>query len=135
MTAARPLPARRRTIDELLADARSRLDRLGPHQAALAAAEEAVLVDIRPEVNRRTEGVIPGSLHIERNVLEWRLDPASDAALPIADHDLFVILVCNESYQTSLAAATLQDLGIWRATDLIGGYRAWKAEGLPTASL
>ncbi len=135
MTTAPRLHRRAQTVDELLAAARSRLDRLGPHQAALAAAEDAVLVDIRPDANRVAEGVIPGALRIERNVLEWRLDPASDTALPIADHDLFVILVCNEGYQTSLAAATLQDLGIWRATDLIGGYRAWKDAGLPTTSL
>ncbi len=119
-------------IDELLAAARAGLERIGPHEAALAAAHDAVIVDIRPEANRRAEGTIPGALQIDRNVLEWRLDPSSEAALPIADHDLRVILVCNEGYQSSLAAATLQELGIWRATDLIGGYRAWQAAGLST---
>ena len=109
-----------------------RLDRLDPHQAAAAVRAGALLIDIRPEVNRATEGVIPGAEVIDRNVLEWRLDPASDARLPFADHDLHVILVCNEGYASSLAAATLQDLGIHRATDLIGGYRAWQADGLPT---
>ena len=120
-----------RTIDDLLADARAGLDRLETTAARDAAAAGAVLIDIRPEESRRTEGRLPGALVIDRNVLEWRLDPSSDAALPIASHDLHVVLVCNEGYASSLAAATLRDLGIRRATDLIGGFRAWKAAGLP----
>jgi rhodanese-related sulfurtransferase len=123
--------AARRTIDEMLAEARARLVRLDPHQAATAQAAGAVLVDIRPEPNRQTEGLLPGSLLIDRTVLEWRLDPASDARLPIASYDLHVVVVCNEGYASSLAAAALQDLGISRATDLAGGYRAWRAAGLP----
>lgn len=120
-----------RTIDELLAAARAGLDRLEPAEAHDAVAAGAVLVDIRPEVNRRTEGALPGAVVIDRNVLEWRLDPASDAALPMASYDLHVVLVCNEGYASSLAAATLRELGIRRATDVVGGFRAWQAAGLP----
>jgi rhodanese-related sulfurtransferase len=121
-----------RSIDEILADARARLSRIGPHEAARAAADGAVLVDIRPEAQRRAEGQIPGALIIERNVLEWRFDPRSDARLPIADrYDLPVVVVCQEGYTSSLAAAALQDLGLSRATDLVGGFAAWRAAGLP----
>ena len=124
---------RGRSIDQLLADARSRLDRLDPARAVAAAADGAVLVDIRPEAQRREHGELPGSLIIERNVLEWRFDPRSDARLPIADsYDLRVVVVCQEGYTSSLAAAALQDLGLHRATDLAGGYAAWRAAGLPT---
>ena len=122
----------RRGIDALLADCRSRLDRLTALQAYDAARSGGTLVDIRPQLNRESEGEIPGALVIERNVLEWRLDPSSDARLPIARYDLHVIVFCNEGYTSSLAAAALQDLGVDRATDMIGGYRAWHAAGLPT---
>jgi len=124
-------PAGSRTIDEILAAARSRLQRLGPAQAREAASGGAVLVDIRPQAQRAAEGEIPGALLIERNVLEWRLDPASGARLPIARYDLQVIVVCSEGYTSSLAAAALRDLGLSRATDLDGGFRAWQAAGLP----
>jgi rhodanese-related sulfurtransferase len=120
-----------RSIADVLAEARGRLQRLDPVDAWQAATRGAVLVDIRPEVNQRLEGTIPGALVIERNVLEWRLDPASDARLPQAAYDLPVIVFCNEGYTSSLAAASLQDLGLWRATDLVGGFRAWRAAGLP----
>ncbi|GAA1744248.1 rhodanese-like domain-containing protein [Luedemannella helvata] len=123
---------RGRSIDEILADARSRLDRIGPAEAAAAAADGAVLVDIRPAAQRRAHGEIPGSLIIERNVLEWRFDPRSDARLPIASFDLRVVVLCQEGYTSSLAAASLRDLGLHRATDLAGGYVAWQAAGLPT---
>jgi rhodanese-related sulfurtransferase len=122
---------RRRSIDQLLQEARSRLVRLTPHQAFEAQRDGATLVDIRPEANRANEGQISGALVIERTVLEWRLDPASPDRLPFAAYDLHVILVCNEGYASSLAAATLQDLGVHYATDLHGGFRAWKAAGLP----
>jgi rhodanese-related sulfurtransferase len=122
----------RRSIDELLADARSRLARLTPHESHRAQQAGAVLIDIRPEASREAEGRLPGAVVIERTVLEWRLDPASDARLPFAAYDLRVVIVCNEGYSSSLAAATLQDLGIRMATDMEGGYRAWKAAGLPT---
>lgn len=122
-----------RTIDDLLATARTRLQRLDPDECLTRQRAGALLVDTRPEENRRTEGMVPGALVIGRNVLEWRLDPRCDARIPeAANHDVEVILFCNEGYATSLAAATLQDLGLHRATDMIGGYRAWAAAGLPT---
>ena len=93
-----------------------------------------MLVDIRPAAQRAAEGEIPGALIVERNVLEWRFDPASDARLPQAGYDLQVIVVCSEGYTSSLAAAALQDLGVRHATDLDGGFRAWKAAGLPSSS-
>jgi rhodanese-related sulfurtransferase len=127
-------PPGSRTIDQVLADARARLDRVGPAQASRAAREGAVLVDIRPAAQRSAEGEIPGALIVERNVLEWRFDPASDTRLPQASYDLQVIVVCSEGYTSSLAAAALQDLGIRGATDLDGGFRAWQAAGLPVMS-
>jgi rhodanese-related sulfurtransferase len=122
------------TIEAMLVEARRGLARLTPRQAFDAASRGALLVDIRPEVNRRTEGEIPGALVIDRNVLEWRLDPASDAKLPVASYDAWIILVYNEGYASSLAAASLRQLGIQRATDLDGGYRAWRAMGLPCSA-
>lgn len=119
------------TVDDLLVDARRSIVRLSPAEAFAAAGRGAFLVDIRPEVNRRAEGEIPGALVVDRNVLEWRLDPASEAKLPEASYHAWIILVCNEGYASSLAAASLQQLGIRRATDLDGGYRAWRAHGLP----
>jgi rhodanese-related sulfurtransferase len=120
-------------IDDLLAAARARLQRLGPVAVAAALENGAVLIDIRPAAQRAEHGEIPGALVIERNVLEWRLDPRSDARLPFADrYDLEVIVTCQEGYTSSLAAAALQDLGLHRATDLAGGYAAWRAAGLPT---
>jgi rhodanese-related sulfurtransferase len=134
VTDAAPAPAGSRTIDQLLAEARARLDRLSPLQVSRAAREGAVLVDIRPAAQRAAEGEIPGTLIVERNVLEWRFDPASDARLPQASYDLQVVVVCSEGYTSSLAAAALQDLGIRGATDLAGGFRAWQAAGLPVTS-
>ncbi|HVW79542.1 MAG TPA: rhodanese-like domain-containing protein [Mycobacteriales bacterium] len=122
------------TISQALANARSRLSRLTPKEAFAAQAEGALIIDIRPEVNRVIEGEIPGAVVIDRNVLEWRLDPASEARLPFASYDAWVVLCCNEGYASSLAADSLRNLGIRRATDLIGGYRAWRAEGLPTVN-
>jgi rhodanese-related sulfurtransferase len=124
-------PAGARSIDDVLAAARARLSRMSPGQASDAARDGAVLVDIRPAAQRAAEGEIPGATIIERNVLEWRLDPASDARLPIASYDLQVIVFCSEGYTSSLAAAALQELGLHRATDLAGGFRAWEAAGLP----
>jgi rhodanese-related sulfurtransferase len=121
---SRPHP---RTIDEILAEARARLTRVTPAEADAARERGAVIVDIRPAAQREAEGELPFAVVIERNVLEWRLDPASDASLPIASHDLEVIVFCQEGYTSSLAAAALQDLGIHRATDVIGGYAAWRA--------
>jgi rhodanese-related sulfurtransferase len=119
------------TLDELLAEARRRLDRVSPHEAVELQASGALLVDIRPGF-QRAEGEIPGALVVDRNVLEWRLAPTSDHRLPEApDPDRVVVLVCNEGYASSLAAALLQDLGLPRATDLDGGFQAWRAAGLP----
>jgi rhodanese-related sulfurtransferase len=125
------VPQRPRSIEVLLAEARAGLARLTPEEALRAQGAGAVLVDIRPEANRDAEGRIPGAVVIERTVLEWRLDPASEARVPLASYDLHVVVVCNEGYSSSLAAATLQQLGIHRATDLVGGFRAWQAAGLP----
>jgi rhodanese-related sulfurtransferase len=122
----------RTTINDLLDAARERLERLRPADALDAVQRGAVLVDIRSETQREADGLIPGALFCPRNVLEWRVDPASGHADPsIGDVDAWLVLVCNEGYQSSLAAATLQDLGFARATDLEGGFHAWKAAGLP----
>jgi rhodanese-related sulfurtransferase len=121
-----------RSIDEILAEARQRLRRLNPVQAHAAIAAGALLVDIRPQAQRRAEGAVPGALLVERNVLEWRFDPRSDARLPEASgYDLRVIVMCSAGYTSSLAAAALQDLGLHRATDLEGGFQAWAQAGLP----
>jgi rhodanese-related sulfurtransferase len=121
-------------IDTVLANARRRLERLSPRDAFAAAQAGALLVDTRPVLNRSIEGEIPGALVIDRNVLEWRLDPASDACLPQAAYDAWVVVFCNEGYASSLAAISLQNLGIVGATDMVGGYRAWRSLGLPTVA-
>lgn len=121
-------------IDELLAVTRRRLVRLEPAEAYLAAKDGGLLIDIRPAAQRAAEGEIPDALIIERNVLEWRLDPTSEARLPAAtSHDIRPIVFCSEGYTSSLAAVSLQDIGLYRATDVIGGFRAWQAAGLPTS--
>jgi rhodanese-related sulfurtransferase len=118
-----------RTIDDLLAAARARLDRPDPRRAAALVADGAILVDTRPGWQREQEGELDGALVIERNHIEWRLDPTSAARIPQAvDHDVTWILFCSEGYSSSLAAASLQDLGLRNATDLDGGYQAWKKE-------
>jgi rhodanese-related sulfurtransferase len=125
-------PPGSRGIDEILAAARDRLHRLDPLEAYEAHRSGGVLVDIRPHAQRRSEGGIPGSIVVERNVLEWRFDPRSAARLDIADrYDLPIIVVCSAGFTSSLAAAALQDLGLWRATDLAGGFLAWRDAGLP----
>ena len=118
--------AGRASIEQVLESARSRLSRLTPIQARDRWDAGAVVVDIRPAAQRAAEGELPGALVIERNVLEWRFDPTSDAALPIAAYDLEVIVLCQEGYTSSLAAVALQELGVWRATDVSGGYAAWR---------
>lgn len=117
------------TIDEYLANARARLDRVSPEQFEAAVAAGALVVDIRPASNRDDEGAMPGAVVIERNVLEWRLSPSSDARTIDVAPGQAVIVVCNEGYQSSLAAAALIDVGVDGATDLIGGYRAWRQIG------
>ena len=134
--AARAVPPaagtrRVRGIAEVLAAARARLDRLAPVQARAEQLSGALLVDIRPVAQRLVEGEVPGSLVLERNVLEWRLDPTSGASIPQADHDLRVVVLCQEGYTSSLAAAALLDLGVHRATDVAGGLAAWRAGGVP----
>jgi rhodanese-related sulfurtransferase len=125
-------PPEARSIEELLAAARSRLQRLAPSAAYEAQHAGAVLVDTRPIAQRAAHGMVPGALVVERNVLEWRFDPRSDARLAVADrYDLPIVVYCQEGYSSSLAAATLQDLGLFQATDLIGGFAAWQAAGLP----
>jgi len=120
-----------RSIDEILGEARARLRRLGPRDAIEAMRAGALLVDIRTQAQRAEQGLVPGALRIERNVLEWRFDPRSPAKLPQAAYDLRVIVMCVEGYTSSLAAASLQDLGVAGATDLAGGFRAWQRAGLP----
>jgi rhodanese-related sulfurtransferase len=124
--------AKPRTVDELLHEARASLRRMSPADAERAASDGALIVDIRPLELRVRDGVIPGALAVGRNVLEWRLDPASPYRLPEAtSHEQTVVVVCDEGYASSFAAASLQQLGLHHATDLIGGFRSWKAAGLP----
>jgi len=120
------------TIDEVVERARRRLARVTPEQAAAELAEGALLVDTRPESQRADQGEIPGAIVIDRTSLEWRLDPTSPSRLEQAkDHQVRVIVVCAEGYSSSLAAASLQDIGLLNATDVIGGFEAWKSAGLP----
>jgi rhodanese-related sulfurtransferase len=112
-------------IELLLARARAGLDRVTPERLADEVAAGAIPVDIRPVEQRQRDGDLPGSIIIDRNVLEWRLDPTSPDRLPIAaDRDIRYIVVCNEGYSSSLAAATLRELGLHRVTDLVGGFQA-----------
>jgi rhodanese-related sulfurtransferase len=115
-----------RSIDEILAAARARLDRVEPEELATERSAGAVIVDIRPSEQRMRDGDLPDAIVIDRNVLEWRLDPACEhRIIEVADYDARIVIVCNEGYQSSLAAALLHDVGLHRATDLIGGYQAW----------
>ena len=123
------------SIIDLLAAARSGLVRLDPQAARAAWEAGGLLVDIRPAHQRAEEGEVPGALVVERNVLEWRFDPRSDARLPEASYDLHVIVLCSEGYTSSLAAHALQQLGIRRATDVVGGFQAWARAGLPTTGV
>jgi len=121
-----------RPISAIVGLARQRLHRLGPAEAFEAVHDGALLVDIRPQAQRAAEGLVPGALHVERNVLEWRFDPASEARLPQATgYGQQVIIMCSQGYASSLAAASLQDIGLVNATDLAGGFLAWAAAGLP----
>ena len=131
MTTTDPAPPRFTSVDELLADARSRLDRVDAQQAAAAVERGARLVDIRPMWQRTAQGEIPGALVVERNHLEWRLHPESSARLPVARPGQEWIVVCSEGYTSSLAADALNSIGV-PATDLIDGFHGWAAAGLPT---
>jgi len=127
------LPADAPGIDELMAEARSGLARLRPEAAFAALTDGAVLVDIRPLEQRIVEGEVPGAIVIGRNVLEWRLDPRSEARIPaLARADARIVVMCSQGYASSLAAATLRRIGLREATDLDGGFQAWKAASLPT---
>ncbi len=120
------------TIDRVLAAARQRIVRVSPAEAAQLVADGGLLVDTRPVEQRRHEGEVPGALVIDRNVLEWRLDPASEHRVPeVTGYDQAIVVMCSEGYSSSLAAAALQDVGLVRATDLEGGFQAWAASGLP----
>lgn len=119
-------------IHALLAAERSRLRRLTPDETAEACRAGAVLVDIRPECQRREFGEVPGAHVVDRNVLEWRLDPTSPDRLPWTGYEVRIVVLCQQGFASSLAAATLQRQGL-RATDVVGGFEAWVAAGLPVA--
>jgi rhodanese-related sulfurtransferase len=119
------------TVDQVLGEARGGLERVTAQDALAAQRAGAVIVDMRSEPQRTRDGEIPGATRHPRNVLEWRLDPACDSRDPtIARRDVRVILVCDQGYQSSLAAATVRRFGV-DATDLVGGFQAWRAAGLP----
>lgn len=120
------------TIYRVLERARKRLKRVTPEQAAAEHAAGALLVDTRTSEQRQRDGEIPGARVIDRTVFEWRLDPTSPDRMPEAiDHNVRVIVICNEGFSSSLAAASLLDIGLKNATDVIGGFQAWKSAGLP----
>lgn len=115
-----------RSIEEILAVARTRLDRVEPEGLETERKAGAVIIDIRPIEQRTRDGLLPDAIVIDRNVLEWRLDPACEHHIAdVADYDTRIVIVCNEGYQSSLAAAFLRDVGLQRATDLVGGFQAW----------
>ena len=121
-----------RTLPELLDAALERISRLQPAEALAATDAGALMIDIRSEVDRDCDGIVPGSLHIPRTVLEWRLAPDSAWRSPyVGDLDQHVVLICDHGCSSILAAATLADLGFARASDVIGGYAAWRESGLP----
>jgi rhodanese-related sulfurtransferase len=125
---------RARTIDELLEQVRARIDRVQPAEAARRLAAGALLVDTRPVEQRVRDGEVPGAVVVDRNVLEWRLDPASPYRIPeVTGYDVDVVVLCNQGYSSSLVADTLRSLGLRRAVDVIGGFEAWVAAGLPIA--
>jgi rhodanese-related sulfurtransferase len=116
------------TADELVAQARERICRIGPDELGPLAAGGALIIDIRPVAQRAEEGELPGALVMERNVLEWRLDPSGDHRIPeVTGYDHPVVVVCSEGYASSLAADSVRALGYTHAADLIGGYQAWAA--------
>jgi rhodanese-related sulfurtransferase len=124
----------RRSIDEILEEARAGYERVDPAQAAALCDEGGLLVDIRPVELRRRDGEIPDAVVVDRNQLEWRLDPASPDHLDLVDDGAYerpVVLFCSDGYASTLAAASIRALGLRRATDLIGGFHAWEADGRP----
>jgi rhodanese-related sulfurtransferase len=126
----------KKTVDDLLAEARAKLDRVDPHEARAAVESgEALIVDIRADSQRAADGVVPGAAFIPRNVIEWRADPESSYADERLTSGRRVVVMCNEGYQSSLVAATLQELGLEGATDLAGGFQAWRGAELPVEPL
>jgi rhodanese-related sulfurtransferase len=122
-------------IDYVLAEARAGVRRMTPEETEAARRTGALVVDTRTEIQRREQGELPGAIVIDRTVLEWRLDPASDARIPEArDYDLEIVVVCRQGYSSSLAAASLRSIGLLRSTDMIGGVEAWQRAGLPLAA-
>ena len=115
------------TVDAWLTGARARLDRVQPQDLAQEIADGAIVIDTRDSADREAEGALPGAVIVNRNVLEWRMSPSSPTRLEGITADLRVIIVCNDGFSSSIAAASLHDLGLPRATDLVGGYRAWRA--------
>ena len=117
-----------KSADELVAEARRRIHRVRPEQLDAVQAGGGLVIDIRPEVQRWAEGELDGAIVVERNLLEWRLDPFGAHRLPqVRDHGQGIVVVCSEGYASSLAAASLADLGFENAADLEGGFRAWRA--------
>ena len=121
-------------IDDILAVARGRLRRISPHETHAAVQRGATLIDIRPAAQRAEHGEIPGAIIIERNVLEWRFDPMAESRLPVAGYAVQVVVFCSQGYSSSLAAASLLDLGVHRAADMVGGFQAWRDAGLPVVT-
>jgi rhodanese-related sulfurtransferase len=120
------------SVEDVLAAARSGLARLKPYDAAGAMSDGGFLVDVRPEYQRRADGDIPGAVVVERNHLEWRLDPVCDFRIPEATHHgVHWIVICDEGYSSSLAAASLRAIGLVNATDVVGGFQEWRSAGLP----
>ena len=125
---------KRRTLEQLLEAARARIERLEPAEARAANERGALLIDIRADFDRERDGIVPGSLHIPRTVLEWRLDPDSTWRNPhVGGLDQHIVLLCDHGCSSVFAAATLVELGFAHAGDVIGGYAAWREAGLPTA--
>jgi rhodanese-related sulfurtransferase len=123
------------TVDAVLEQARAGLKRLDPYETQAAIAAGALLIDTRTDRQRAGQGDLPGALVIDRTVLEWRLDPGSPHRIPEATGpDLHIVVVCRQGYSSSLAAASLQAIGLHRATDMVGGVEAWLAAGLPTST-
>jgi rhodanese-related sulfurtransferase len=124
--------AKRQTLDQLLDAARARITRYAPAEACAAVEGGALLIDIRSDLDRERDGIVPGSLHIPRTVLEWRVEPNSASRNPhIGGLDEQIILICDHGYSSVLAAATLVELGFVRAGDVVGGFAAWSQAGLP----
>lgn len=125
-----------RPIEELLEAVRRRIERVQPAEVPARMAVGALLVDTRPVEQRARDGEVPGAVVVDRNVLEWRLDPASPWRIPqVTGYDLEVIVLCNQGYSSSLVADTLRALGLRRAVDVVGGFEAWAAQGLPVAGV